>query len=114
MDVKFEFLGRASENAGEKLFDGLLADIKSLEEMLYRSPVYNRSYLPVGKYRYMVSCERYRIVYQIGGNMVLDDDIQDCRKADSHSLFRGGGRNSVPTISNENLVNHTARFLTAF
>ena len=83
----FEFMARVSESAAEKLLDGLLEDVRSLEKMPYRNPVYNRPYLQSGKYRYMISCERYRMVYQIAGNAVFVDDIQDCRQSDGNSLL---------------------------
>ncbi|MCL2463309.1 MAG: hypothetical protein FWF44_11630 [Defluviitaleaceae bacterium] len=67
--------------------DGLLADIKSLEKFPFRNPVYNRPYLPIGKYRNMISAERYRIVYQVDGNFVFVDDIQDCRQADDKNII---------------------------
>jgi len=89
MDEHFEFLARVSENAAAKLLDGLLEDIRSLANMPQRNPVYNRPYLPIDKYRYMISCDRYRIVYQIEERKVLVDDIQDCRQADTHSLLQG-------------------------
>jgi mRNA-degrading endonuclease RelE of RelBE toxin-antitoxin system len=85
----YEFLSRVSEKAAEKLLDGLLKDIHSLENMPYRNPIYDRPYLQRGKYRYMVSCGRYRIVYQIEGNTVFIDDIQDCRQSDDHSPLFG-------------------------
>ena len=74
----FEFLAQVSEDAAERLLDGLVDDIRSLEFMPFRNPVYNRPYLRKGKYRYMMSCGRYRIVYQIVENTVHIDDIQDC------------------------------------
>ena len=40
-----------------------------------------------GKYRYMISCKRYRIVYQIDGNNVYVDDIQDCRQDDDKRII---------------------------
>ena len=79
----YEFLARVSEVAAEKLLRGLLKDIHSLEYMPYRNPVYNRQYLLIGKYRYMVSCGRYRIIYQVEENVVFVDDIQDCRQSDA-------------------------------
>jgi len=85
----FEFLARVSEGAAEKLLDGLMQGIRSLEFMPYRNPMYDRPYLPKGKYRYMISCDRYRIVYQIEDNTVYVDDIQDCRQSDSFSLLAG-------------------------
>jgi len=83
----FEFLARVSETAAKRLLIGLVADIHSLNRMPFRNPVYDRPYLKNGKYRYMISCDRYRIVYQIEGSSVFVDDIQDCRQSDSRSLI---------------------------
>ena len=83
----FTFLAQVNESAAEKLLDRLVADIRSLEHMPYRNPEYNRPYLQSGKYRYMMSADRYRIVYQIEGTTVFVDDIQDCRQADSRSML---------------------------
>jgi len=87
MDEHFEFLARVSQTAATKLLDGLLADIRSLEQMPHRNPVYDRPYIRPGKYRYMISCDRYRIVYQIVEKMVLVDDIQDCWQANENTLI---------------------------
>ena len=83
----FEFLARVSDTAAEKLLNVFMKDIRSLERMPHRNPVYDRPYIQVGKYRYMLSYGRYRIVYQIEGNTVFIDDIQDCRQADDNSLL---------------------------
>jgi len=83
----FEFLARVSESAVEHLLDKLVADMRSLERMPYHNPVFNRVYLTSGKYRYMVSCEKYLIVYQIIDDTVFIDDIQDSRQADDRSLL---------------------------
>ena len=83
----FEFLARVSESAAERLLESLAADMHSLESMPYRNPVFNRPYLKNGKYRYLVSCERYLIIYQIVKNVVYIDDIQDSRQADDKSLL---------------------------
>ena len=83
----FEFLAQVSQTAAEKLLDGLIADIRSLKRLPYRNPVYDRSYLPKGIYRYMISCNRYRIIYQIDGAHVYVDDIQDCRQDENKSLL---------------------------
>jgi len=82
----FEFLSRVSEPAADRLLDTLVNDIYSLEFMPHRNPIYDRPYLTKGKYRYMISSERYRIVYQIEDAFVFVDDIQDCRQDDSYSL----------------------------
>ena len=83
----FEFLAKVSEDAAQRLLDGLVEDIRSLERMPYRNPIYDRPYLAKGKYRYMMSCGRYRIVYQIEDRFVFVDDIQDCRQSDNRSLL---------------------------
>ena len=83
----FEFLARVNESAAERLLDQLADDMQSLERLPYRNPVFNRSYLKIGKYRYMVSCEKYLIVYQIVDNTVFIDDIQDSRHSDNKSLL---------------------------
>jgi len=82
----FEFLARMSVPAANKLLDNLITDIMSLESMPFRNPVYNRPYLQPDKYRYMISNKRYRIVYQVDGNFVYVDDIQDMRQADDKNL----------------------------
>jgi len=83
----FEFLARVSVPAAEKLLDSLVTDMNSLSIMPYRNPVYDRPYIERGKYRYMISADRYRIVYQITDNTVYVDDIQDCRQSDINSLL---------------------------
>ena len=83
----FEFLARVSRAAAEKLLDNLMASIHSLEHMPQRNPVFSRPYLPNGKYRYLISHNRYRIVYQIEGKNVFVDDIQDCRQSDLNNLL---------------------------
>lgn len=83
----FELLARVSVNAANRLLDGLLKDIRNLRTDPFRYPVYNRPYLPVGKYRYLLSNKRYRIVYQIIGNQVFMDDIQDCRQDDDKNIL---------------------------
>jgi hypothetical protein len=83
----FEFLARVNESAAERLLDNLAEDMYSLEHMPYRNPIFNKPYLKSGKYRYMVSCERYLIVYQIVNDIVFIDDIQDSRQADDKNLL---------------------------
>jgi len=87
MNEHFEFLARVSQTAAYNPLDGLLTDIHSLEKMPYRNPIYDRPYLLKGKYRYMISCDRYRIVYQTEEPLVLVDDIQDCRQSDMGNIL---------------------------
>ena len=83
----YKFLAQVSKAASERLLERLIKDISSLEYMPYRNPVYDRPYIQRGKYRYMISCGKYRIVYQIDSNVVFIDDIQDCRQSDNSSLI---------------------------
>jgi len=82
-----EFLARVSADAANRLLESLLADIRSLKKLPFRNPAYNRPYLPVGKYRQMISGKRYRVVYQIDGDFVFVDDIQDCRQDEDKSIL---------------------------
>jgi len=86
MAEHFEFLARVSESAANKLLDGLIDDIQSLQKMPFRNPVYDRPYVSPLKYRYMVSNKRYRIVYQVVNDTVFVDDIQDFRQSDDKDL----------------------------
>jgi hypothetical protein len=87
MSQHLEFLARVSVPAAENLLEKLMADIRSLEKMPFRNPIYNRPFLPPGKYRYLVSAKRYRIVYQIVDRFVFVDDIEDCRQDDDKSVL---------------------------
>jgi len=82
-----EFLARASENAANRLLDDFMANIRSLKKMPFRNPVYNRPYLPADKYRFLAVNKRYRIVYQIDGDTVFVDDIQDFRQNDDKNII---------------------------
>ena len=88
MAEHLEFLAKVSEDATNRLLDEMLADIRSLKHSPYRNPVYNRPYLPADKYRYLISGKRYRIVYQIDGDFVFVDDIQDCRQSGDKSALK--------------------------
>jgi mRNA-degrading endonuclease RelE of RelBE toxin-antitoxin system len=83
----FEFLARVSVSAAYRLLDELLSDIRSLKTSPYQNPEFIRPYLPQGKYRNKISGKRYRIVYQIDGDFVFVDDIQDCRQDEDKSLL---------------------------
>ena len=82
MAEHMEFLARVSEDAAVRLLDELMAGVRSLKTMPYRCPVYNRPYLPLGKYHSLIIKKRYIIVYQIDGDCVYVDDIQDSRQRD--------------------------------
>jgi hypothetical protein len=87
MAEHMEFLARVSEDAANRLLDSLMAGIRSLKKMPFRNPLYNRPYLSANKYRYLIVDKQYRIVYQIDGDSVFVDDIQDCRQSDDKSII---------------------------
>ena len=83
----FRFLAQVSEKAAHDLLAKLIKDIKSLENMPQRNPYFDRPYLEQGKYRYMLSFRRYRIVYQIIMDSIFIEDIQDCRQDNDKNLL---------------------------
>ena len=82
-----EFLARVSEKTAKRLLNEMIAGVRSLKTLPYRNPLYNRPYLPLDKYRYLIVFNRFRIVYQIDGDYVFVDDIQDCRQDDDKSIL---------------------------
>ena len=87
MAEHLEFLARVSEEAANRLLDEMMENIRLLKTMPYRNPVYNRPYLPMDKYRYLVLGKRYRIIYQIDGDYVFVDDVQDIRQDDEKNIL---------------------------
>jgi len=83
-----EFVARFSEDAAYRLVDALMDGIRSLKQMPFRNPAYNRPYLPVDKYRSLVINKRYRIVYQVEDDCVYVDDIQDSRQSEDKSILK--------------------------
>ena len=96
MQEHFEFLAQVNENAANRMLEELLASIRSLETFPFSHPLYDRPYLPLGKYRFMVVNKRYRVVYQINGEFIFIDDIQDCRQDEDKGILNleGGAKAS--------------------
>lgn len=88
MAEHMEFLSRISEDVANQLLDEMMAGVRSLKTLPFRNPVYNRPYLPMDKYHYLMFGKRYRIVYQINGDYVFADDIQDCRQDDDKGILK--------------------------
>ncbi|MDR1997556.1 MAG: type II toxin-antitoxin system RelE/ParE family toxin [Candidatus Margulisbacteria bacterium] len=86
ISAHIEFLARVSKVAAQKLAGTLIQDIYSLEELPLRNPAYNNSADPPEKYRYLVSNNKYRIVYQVAEHTVYIYDIQDCRQSGENNL----------------------------
>jgi hypothetical protein len=83
-----EFLARVSEEAADRLLDELMINIRSLKTMPFRNPIYNRPFLTIDKYRNLIVGKRYRIVYQVDGDCVFVDHIQDCRQSDDKNILK--------------------------
>ena len=76
----FEFPTQVNESAAKRLLAALAKGIRTLDTMPQHNPPYNRPYLKTSRYRYLLVAKRYRVVYQIEGDTVFVDDIQDCRQ----------------------------------
>lgn len=87
MAEHFEFLARVSIEAARRLLDELTVDIRSLQEMPYRNPAYDRPYVPTGKYRYLVCAKRYLLIYQIENDIVYVNDIHDSRQNEGRDML---------------------------
>jgi len=83
----FFFLAKVSKNAATRLKNTLLKDIRSLEKMPERNPMYDRIGVTPGKYRYMLSANRYRIVFEIVRNIVRVNGIEDCRQSNESKIL---------------------------
>jgi plasmid stabilization system protein ParE len=79
LDSHVDFLAKVSVNAATRLMDEILKDIDSLSENPQRFPAYKNPFIPDGRYRRMLSCKRYLILYEIGESAVFVDYIVDCR-----------------------------------
>lgn len=80
LNTHLYFLAKTSPQAARKLKSTIVKDIRSLADFPDRNPIYDRPYSPSGRYRYMLSFGRYRIVYQVDKDTVYVDGIEDCRQ----------------------------------
>ena len=80
LDSHVVFLARVSKTAATKLMDEILCDIESLSENPQRFPSYKNPFVKDGRYRRMLSCKRYLIIYEIANASVFVDYIVDCRQ----------------------------------
>lgn len=74
------FLANASAEAAQKLIDDFTVSAKSLETFPDRNPWITDLALPINKYRKLVFCKRYLMIYQIKNSTVYMDYIVDCRQ----------------------------------
>ncbi|CAM4355498.1 type II toxin-antitoxin system RelE/ParE family toxin [Paenibacillus alkaliterrae] len=74
------FLAQVSVEAAQNLIDDFKASAKSLERLPDRNPWLSDSALPINKYRKLLLCKRYLLIYQIKDSMVFVDYVVDCRQ----------------------------------
>jgi hypothetical protein len=74
------FLANVSEEAAQSLIDDFMASSKSLETFPNGNPWFLDSAIPVNKYRKLLFCKRYLMIYQIKNDRVFVDYIVDCRQ----------------------------------
>jgi len=83
----FEFLARIGADAANRLLKSLLADIRSLKTLPFGIRRTTARICPAGKYRDIIYNKRYRVIYQVDGDFVFVDDIQDCRQDEDKSML---------------------------
>lgn len=74
------FLANVSEEAAKILIEDFRVSAKSLESIPDRNPWLSDSALPINKYRKLIFCKRYLMIYQIKSGNVYIDYIVDCRQ----------------------------------
>ena len=74
------FLSNVNTNSAIKLKEEFLSNIKSLETMPFRYPLFNEKYIPENKYRKLVVDKRYLVLYQVIDETVYVEYVVDCRK----------------------------------
>jgi len=80
MYLHFKFLARASVNAADRLYNALDEALIFLEDNPKSCPVYNPKTPIDAELRFKMFYGRYRIIFEIIGDMVYGHDIQDCRQ----------------------------------
>jgi len=80
LDYHAQFLAKVNQNAAIKLIDQILSDIETLSSLPERCPFYDNPFIPKDRYRMLLSCKRYLIIYEITKNTIFVDYIVDCRQ----------------------------------
>jgi len=80
LDAHVDFLARVSKSAATTLMNEMLDDIASLSDTPQRFPSYENQFIQDGRYRRMLSCKRYLVIYEIDSTTVYVDFIVDCRQ----------------------------------
>jgi len=80
LDSHVDFLAKVSKSAAMRMMDEILEDIASLSENPQRFPIYENPFIPVSRYRKMLSAKRYLVLYEVEDSTLAVDYIVDCRQ----------------------------------
>lgn len=72
------FLANVSEDAAINFIEGYKQEAKSLELFPERSPWLVNHALPINKYRKLIFCKQYMLIYQVKPKKVYLDYVLDC------------------------------------
>ena len=75
------FLAQVSEQAAQNFIKKFKLSAKLLEDLPERNPRLDVPAMQINKYRKLLICKHYLLIYQIKGNAVYVDYIVDCRQA---------------------------------
>ncbi len=80
LDEVFEFLEAMSPVAAVKTYNNILDDIKRLESMPLMAPLEPWLDEEPERFRSLVACRRYKVIYYVEDDTVFVADIWDCRQ----------------------------------
>lgn len=74
------YLAQASITAAGRLLNEYASKVAGLDHMPTRYTRLEDPYIPAGKYRKLLLCKRYLVLFQIKGSDVYVDYVVDCRQ----------------------------------
>ena len=74
------FLAEVSVDAANNFVEEFEKSANSLQEFPMRCPRFEQAYIPHNKYRLLLFCKRYLMIFQIRDNTVYVDYVVDCRQ----------------------------------
>ena len=80
LGMHIRFLAQVNKTAATQLKNGLVEEIRSLQDMPQRYAFFNENYIPANKYHKLYVEKWYLVLYQIKDDTVYVDWIVDCRQ----------------------------------
>lgn len=80
LGMHIRFLAQVNKTAANKLKNRLIDEIRALQEMPQRYPLFNENYIPANKYHKLYGENWFLVLYQIKDDTVYVDWIVDCRQ----------------------------------